>query len=97
MQENQSKRHKYCCFVEDSLKLEIVNGAQALPQICLKQKCDGTVDGSLKFSVCTSNYGRLILCKGGRFVSRYLANSIYCIILKYRDIAIIGTYTGCFF
>ena len=30
--------------------------------------------------------------KGERFVSRYIANAIYCIIWKYRDIAIFRKY-----
>ena len=33
-----------------------------------------------------------VLNKGERFVSRYIANAIYCIIWKYRDIAIFRKY-----
>ena len=38
-----------------------------------------------------SNWG-LVQIKGERFVSRYIANAIYCIIWKYRDIAIFRKY-----
>ena len=35
---------------------------------------------------------RMVTCKDERFVSRYIANAIYCIIWKYRDIAIFRKY-----
>ena len=41
---------------------------------------------SLEVPVC------YIKIKGERFVSRYIANAIYCIIWKYRDIAIFRKY-----
>ena len=54
-----------------------------------KMKRGGNLFLKMSLRVTT---GRRVGHKGERFVSRYIANEIYCIIWKYRDIAIFRKY-----